>query len=66
MKLQPNEIRDICKTLEQGKTLQDAYRFMLFDEKREVELVWNGKTDEVIAVMEFLSIMAIRPDFPKD
>lgn len=53
MKLQPNEIRDICKTLEQGKTLQDAYRFMLFDEKREVELVWNGTTDEVIAEWSF-------------
>lgn len=57
MKLQPNEIRDICKTLEQGKTLPDKYRFLLFGEKRQVELVWNGKTDEVTnVVLPFQSI----------
>ena len=57
MKLQPNEIRDICKTLEQSKALPDKYRFLLFGEKRQVELVWNGKTDEVTnVVLPFQSI----------
>ena len=57
MGLQPNEIRDICKTLEQGKSLPDRYRFLLFGDKREVELVWNGKTDEVTnVVLPFQSI----------
>jgi adenine specific DNA methylase Mod len=47
MNLSENEKRDIVKYLEAGKPLPDKYRFLLFDDKREVELVWNGKTDEV-------------------
>jgi hypothetical protein len=42
MNLNDNEIRDITKHLEAGKPLPDKYRFLLFEEKREVELVWNG------------------------
>lgn len=51
MKLQDNEIRDIVKYLEAGKPLPDQYRFLLFEDKREVELVWNGKTNEVCNVV---------------
>lgn len=51
MALNPNEIRDIIKLLEAGKSLPDEYRFKLFDDKREVELVWNGKTNEVTNVV---------------
>jgi DNA modification methylase len=47
MELSDNEKRDIISYLEAGKPLPDKYRFLLFDDKREVELVWNGKTDEV-------------------
>lgn len=47
MKLSDHEIRDINKYLEEGKPLPDKYRFSLFEDKREVELVWNGKTNEV-------------------
>ncbi len=50
MRLTDNEIRDITKYLESGKPLPDFYRFLLFEEKREVELVWNGKTNEVCNV----------------
>ncbi|KJJ85542.1 adenine-specific DNA-methyltransferase [Candidatus Omnitrophus magneticus] len=50
MRLTDNEIRDITKYLESGKPLPDFYRFLLFEEKREVELVWNGKTGEVCNV----------------
>ena len=50
MKLNDNEIRDIKRYLESGKPLPDHYRFFLFAEKREVELVWNGKTNEVTNV----------------
>lgn len=49
MRLADNEIRDITKYLEAGKPLPDMYRFLLFGEKREVELVWNGKTSEVLS-----------------
>jgi len=47
MKLSDHEIRDINKYLEEGKPLPDKYRFSIFEDKREVELVWNGKTNEV-------------------
>jgi DNA modification methylase len=51
MKLTENEIRDITKYLESGKPLPDKYRFILFDDAQEVELIWNGKTNEVTNVV---------------
>lgn len=51
MALSDNEKRDIVKLLEEGKPLPDEYRFKLFEEKREVELVWNGKNNEVTNVV---------------
>jgi len=51
MKLTDNEKRDIVKYLEAGKPLPEKYRFLLFDETREVELLWNGKTNEVTNVV---------------
>lgn len=47
MKLTDNEKRDVIKYLEAGKPLPEKYRFLLFDDDREVELLWNGKTNEV-------------------
>ena len=51
MRLTDNEIRDITRLLEQGKPLPDEYRFLLFEDKREVELIWNGKMNEVCNVV---------------
>ena len=51
MKLTDNEIRDINRYLKEGKPLPEKYRFLLFEDKREVELVWNGKTNEVCNVV---------------
>jgi len=51
MKLSDNEIRDITTLLEAGKPLPEKYRFMLFDDKRQVELVWNGKTSDVCNIV---------------
>jgi len=51
MKLTDNEKRDIIKYLEAGKPLPPKYRFLLFGETQEVELLWNGKTDEVTNVV---------------
>lgn len=51
MNLTDNDKRDIVKLIEAGKPLPDKYRFLLFDDKREVELVWNGKTNEVCNVV---------------
>ena len=51
MQLSDNDIRDINRYLQSGKPLPDKYRFLLFEDKREVELVWNGKTNEVTNVV---------------
>jgi len=51
MSLTDNELRDVVKLLESGKPLPDEYRFKLFADKREVELVWNGKTNEVCNIV---------------
>ncbi len=51
MKLTDNEKRDVIKYLEAGKPLPDKYRFLLFGETQEVELLWNGKTNEVTNVV---------------
>ena len=49
--LSDNEKRDVIKYLEAGKPLPEKYRFLLFKDDREVELVWNGKTNEVTNVV---------------
>ena len=51
MDLTDNEKRDAVKLIEAGKPLPDKYRFLLFGDDREVELVWNGKTAEVTNVV---------------
>jgi DNA modification methylase len=47
LKLSEQEKQDIIRFLEADQPLPEKYRFLLFDDKREVELVWNGKTNEV-------------------
>ncbi len=47
MKLTDNEKREILKLIESDKPLPDKYRFLLFNDKREVELIWNGKINDV-------------------
>lgn len=51
------EKRDLIRLIEQGKPLPEKYRFLLFEDKREVELVWNGKTREVAtAILPFQTL----------
>ncbi len=65
LNLSDNEKRDIIKFLEAGKPLPEKYRFLLFNDDREVELVWNGKTDEVTnVVLPFQTIEQI--DEPRE
>lgn len=51
MKLTDNEKREILNCLDKNKALPDRYRFLLFDDDREVELLWNGKTNEVCNIV---------------
>src|SRR5437763_3053538 len=51
------EKRDLVKLINEGKPLPEKYRFLLFEDKREVELVWNGKTREVAtAILPFQTL----------
>ncbi|MDX9690725.1 MAG: site-specific DNA-methyltransferase [Alphaproteobacteria bacterium] len=50
-RLTEQEQQEIVRFIEADKPLPDKYRFLLFDDKREVELVWNGKTNEVCNVV---------------
>ena len=45
------EKRDLIALIQAGKPLPERYRFLLFEDKREVELVWNGKTRDVCNVV---------------
>src|SRR5918911_1912532 len=51
MSLSEHEKRDVISYIESGTPLPAKYRFMLFDDAREVELLWNGKTNEVTNVV---------------
>ena len=50
-RLTEQEQQEIIRYLETDKPLPDKYRFLLFEEKREVELVWNGKSSEVCNIV---------------
>jgi len=50
-RLTEKEQQEVIRFIEAGVPLPDKYRFLLFDDKREVELVWNGKTNEVTNVV---------------
>jgi len=51
------EKRDLIALLQNNQPLPEKYRFMLFEDKREVELVWNGKTRDVCTtVLPFQSL----------
>ena len=39
------------KLIEEGINLPEKYLFLLFDESKQVELTWNGKSDEVTNVV---------------
>src|ERR1035441_8100611 len=56
-KLTEQEQQEVIRFIEAGKPLPEKFRFLLFDDKREVELVWNGKTNEVTNVVLPFQVM---------
>jgi adenine-specific DNA-methyltransferase len=50
-RLTEQEQQEIIRYIEADKPLPDKYRFLLFADKREVELVWNGKSSEVSSIV---------------
>ena len=63
-----NDVRDVLKYLQDGKFLPEKYKFLLFEDKREVELIWNGKTNEISnVIMPFQTIERVdEPRSEKD
>ena len=70
LRLTEQEQQEIIRFIEADKPLPDKYRFLLFEDKREVELVWNGKTNEVCnIVLPFQTIEQVdepRAEKPED
>jgi len=50
-RLTEQEQQEVIRFIEADKPLPDKFRFLLFTDKREVELVWNGKTSEVCNIV---------------
>jgi hypothetical protein len=50
-RLTEQEQQEIARYLEADKPMPERFRFLLFGDKREVELVWNGKTSEVCNIV---------------
>ncbi len=46
-RLTEQERQEVIRFIEADKPLPDKYRFLLFEDTREAELLWNGKTAEV-------------------
>ena len=69
-RLTEQEQQEIILYIEADKPLPDKFRFLLFEDKREVELLWNGKTSEVSnIVLPFQVIEQVdepRADKPED
>ena len=70
LKLSEQEKQEIIRYLESNQELPEKYRFLLFEDKREVELVWNGKTNQVCnIVLPFQTIEQVdepRAEKPQD
>jgi DNA modification methylase len=45
------ELQEVQRYLDKDLPLPEKYRFLLFEDKREVELVWNGKNNNVCDIV---------------
>ena len=50
MDLSDSENRDLIKLIENNKPIPEQYKFRLFEKSNEIELLWNGKNNEVTNV----------------
>ena len=69
-RLSDQERQEVMRYLEADEPLPEKYRFLLFEDKRQVELVWNGKTNTVCnVVLPFQTIEQVdepRAELPAD
>ena len=68
--LSDQERQEVQRYLDADQPLPEKYRFLLFEDKRQVELVWNGKTNAVCnVVLPFQTIEQVdepRAEQPQD
>ena len=50
MSLTDSEKRDLISLIENNKPIPEEYRFKIFKNKNEIELLWNGKNYETTNV----------------
>jgi len=65
-RLTEQEQQEVIRFIEAGKPLPDKHRFLLFDDKREVELVWNGKTNVVLPFQTIEQVDEPRAEKPEN
>jgi DNA modification methylase len=69
-RLSEQERQEVQRYLDADQPLPERYRFLLFEDKRQVELVWNGKTNAVCnVVLPFQTIEQVdepRAEQPQD
>jgi len=69
-RLSDQERQEVQRYLDADQPLPENYRFLLFEDKRQVELVWNGKTNAVCnVVLPFQTIEQVdepRAEQPSD
>ena len=51
MNLTDNDKREIIQLIQDNKPLPEKYRFLLFKGKEEIELLWNGKSDDITDIV---------------
>jgi hypothetical protein len=69
-RLSDQERQEVMRYLEADHPLPEKYCFLLFEDKRQMELVWNGKTNTVCnVVLPFQTIEQLdepRAELPLD
>lgn len=67
LNLSDQERQEVQRCLDSNKPLPDRYRFLLFDNNRKAELIWEGKTDAVCdTVLPFQTTEIIGDSCGKD
>ena len=51
LNISARELKEVIGQLEKGLPLAPKYRFLLFEDAKQVELVWKGKTQDVTRVV---------------
>ena len=60
------EKRDLIALIQQGKPLPEKYRLVLFEDKRELELVWNGNARDVCTTNRAVTAVKVIDIFGND